>query len=184
MMRVPDKLLLAQEKVARFLIQHAISSCSATGVPYVFIPLHRGSDGFMSLAQFEEFYWPQLKAMMLALIDAGLTPWVYYEGIWDQRLKYLTELPKGKTVGSFQDSDIFKVKEVVGDTMCIMGGMPLSLLKKGTPPEKVRERTQQVCQEVGKNGGFVMTTNVMELEGCDPDLIQVWVDTTKTCSVG
>ena len=59
-------------------------------------------------------------------------PFVFYEGVWDQRLKYLAELPKGKTAGLFQFSDIFKVKEVVGDTMCIMGGMRNSLLQAGT----------------------------------------------------
>ena len=63
-----------------------------------FIPLHRGSDGFMSLKQFEKFYWPQLKEMIERLVDAGITPSVYYEGVWDQRLEYLAELPKGKTL--------------------------------------------------------------------------------------
>jgi len=183
MLRIPDKLLSAEEKVGRFQIKHAIATCQAMGNPFTFIPLHRGSDGFMSLDQFEKFYWPQLKEMILALIDADITPWIYYEGVWDERLDYLAELPKGKTMGSFQDSDIFKVKEVVGDTMCILGGMPLSLLKRGTAPEKVREHTKQLCEKVGKNGGYIMTTNVMELEGCDPELIKVWTDATREFGV-
>ena len=136
----------------------------------------------MSVGQFERFYWPQLKGIMLKLVDAGITPWVYYEGVWDQRLKYLAELPKGKTIGSFQSSDIFKVKEVVGDTMCIMGGMPTSLLQSGTVAQ-VREHTKQLCQVVGQGGGFVMTSSVMELEGCNPDLVQVWTDATKEFGV-
>lgn len=183
MMRVPDKLLAAQEKVARFQLKNVIQNVRANGIPYCFIPLHRGSDGFMSFEQFEKFYWPQLKAMMLELIDNGITPWVYYEGTWDQRLHYLAELPKGKTVGSFQDSDYKKVKEIVGDTMCIIGGMPLSLLKNGTPA-LVREHTRMLCQEVGKGGGYIMTTNVMELEGCNPVLIKAWTDATKEFGVG
>ncbi len=182
MLRCPDKLLAAQEKVGRFQIKHAVASTQVTGIPTTFIPLHRGSDGFMSLPQFEKFYWPQLKAMLLALIDNGITPWVYYEGTWDKRLKYLAELPKGKTVGFFQTSDIFKVKEIVGDTMCIIGGMPLALFKGGSAAQ-VREYTHKVCQEVGKGGGFISTTNVMELEGCDPDLVQVWVDAVKEYGV-
>ncbi len=178
MLRQPDKLLAAQEKVARFQLEHAISLSRATGVPYAFIPLHRGSDGFMSLKQFERFYWSQLKEMMLKLIDAGITPFVFYEGVWEQRLKYLAELPKGKTMGLFQDSDIFKVKEAVGDTMCILGGMPIPLLVGGTP-EQVREHTKKVCQVVGQGGGFIMCTSVLDLEGCKPELIKIWVDTTK-----
>ena len=76
-------------------------------------------------------------------------PYVFYEGVWDQRLKYLAELPKGKTAGWFQFSDIFKVKEVVGDTMAITGGMRNSMLQAGTA-EEVREFTKRLCAEVGQ----------------------------------
>jgi len=118
----------------------------------------------------------------LALVDHDITPWIYYEGTWDQRLKYLPELPKGKTVGFFQNSDIFKVKEVVGDTLCVAGGMPLTLFKGGTAAQ-VREFTKRLCLEVGRNGGYICTTNVMELEGCDPDLIQAWTDAVREFGV-
>jgi uroporphyrinogen-III decarboxylase len=107
---------------------------------------------------------------------------VFYEGVWDQRLEYLAELPRGKTIGEFQDSDIFKVKEIVGDTMCIFGGMPIPLLKNGTP-EEIRERTKEVCERAGKDGGFIMAPSVMELEGIKPENIQVWVDATKEFGV-
>ncbi|MBN1535688.1 MAG: hypothetical protein JW908_03065 [Anaerolineales bacterium] len=180
--RRPEKLLAAQEKVLRFELEFAVNLSKATGSPYAFLPLHRGSDGFMSLPQFEKFYWPQLKSLMVQLVDNGITPWCFYEGVWDQRLEYLAELPKGKTGGLFQSSDIFKVGEVLGDTMFIMGGMPNSLLQGGTV-EQVRERTKQVCEKLGKGGGFVMTTGVLELEGSDPKLIKAWVDATKEFGV-
>ena len=181
-LRVPDKLLAAEQKVLKTQVDYAISFCQATGFKNAFIPLHRGSDGFMSLKQFEKFYWPQLKDMVYQLVEAGITPTMYYEGVWDQRLEYLAELPKGKTAGLFQDSDIFKVKEVVGDTLCIMGGMPIPLLKNGSP-EEIRKHTKKVCQEVGKNGGFIMTSSVLELEGIKPESIQTWADATKEFGV-
>ena len=143
-----------------------------------FLPLHRGSDGFMSLKQFETLYWKQLKHVLVTLVENGITPIVFYEGCWDQRLEYLAELPKGKTVGWFQSSDIFKVKEIVGDTMCIVGGMPNSLLRAG-PAEEVRAYTKRLCETVGKNGGFMMCTGVGELAGCDPELVKVWADATR-----
>jgi uroporphyrinogen-III decarboxylase len=180
--RRPEKLLAAQEKVLRFQLEYAIGFSRATGINASFIPLHRGSDGFMSLPQFERFYWPQLKALMLGLVDAGIMPYVFYEGIWDQRLKYLKDLPRGKTVGWFQASDIFKVKKVLGDTMCIVGGMRNSLLQAG-PAEEVRAFTIRLCREVGKGGGFIMSTGVGEMEGCKPELVKVWVDTTKEFGV-
>ena len=136
----------------------------------------------MSLAQFEKFYWPQLKALQMGLVEAGIMPFVFYEGVWNLRLKYLTELPKGKTAGLFQSSDIFKVKEVVGDTLCIMGGMPNSLLQAGTA-EQVRDLTKRLCKECGKGGGYIMSVGVGEMEGCKPDLVKVWVDATKEYGV-
>lgn len=180
--RRPDKLLAAQEKVLRMQLEYAIGFSAATGLKMAFIPLHRGSDGFMSLPQFEKFYWPQLKALMVGLVEAGVTPYCFYEGTWDQRLHYLTELPKGKTIGWFQSSDIFKVKEIVGGTMCIEGGMRNTLLQGGTPDE-VRNFTIELCKKVGKGGGFIMSTTVGEMEGCKPELVKIWVDTTKEYGV-
>jgi hypothetical protein len=182
MMRIPEKLLAAEEKVAQFQIEQAVATCKAVNMPYVFFPLHRGSDGFMSLPQFEKFYWPQLKSMILQFISQGITPWVYYEGTWDKRLEYLADLPKGKTMGSFVKSDLFKVKEILGDTMCILGGMPNSMLKAGTV-QQVREHTRLICEKIGRDGGFVMSTAVMELEGCKHELIQAWVEATREFGV-
>lgn len=182
MLRRPDKLLAAEQKVLQFQLEFAINFCKATGLTRAFIPLHRGSDGFMSLPQFEKFYWPQLKEMILTLVDNGIYVVPYYEGVWDKRLEYLAELPKGKTAGMFQSGDIFKIKEVVGDTMCIIGGMKNSLLQSGTVAQ-VREFTQQLCEEVGKGGGFIMSTEVNELEDCDPELIATWIDATREFGV-
>lgn len=182
MLRRPEKLLAAMEKCLGFQLEYAINFRKATGLKMCFIPLHRGSDGFMSLAQFEKFYWPTLKEMQEVLVENDIIPFVFYEGVWDQRLKYLAELPKGKTAGLFQFSDIFKVKEVLGDVMCIAGGMRNSLLQAGTA-EEVRDWTKKVCEVVGKDGGFVMTTGIGEMEGCRPDLVKVWVDTTKEYGV-
>lgn len=182
MRRCPEKLLEAEEKVGRMQTENAIARCRTSGANSMMIPLHRGSDGFISLPAFERFYWPQLKKMVLDLIAAGITPIVFWEGAWDQRLHYLAELPKGKTVGMFQQSDIFKVKEVLGDTICIQGGMPVSMLFKSTP-EEIREYTKKLCQVVGKGGGFIMSTDIGEMEGADLDLVQVWVEATREFGV-
>ena len=132
----------------------------------------------MSIPQFEKFYWPQFRDMVMELIDDGFTIFVFFEGVWDKRLEYLREFPRGKVTGLFQSSDIFKVKEILGDTMCILGGMPVSMLTGGSV-QQVREYTHKLCEQVGKGGGYIMTTGTLELEGCNPDLVKAWVDATK-----
>ena len=177
MYRHPEELLAVQDKVLPMLIQSAVANCAMSGNPRVFIALHRGADGFMSLEQFETFYWPSFKALVLGLIEAGLTPCPFFEGVYDQRLEYLRELPKGKIMGLFDRTDLVKAKEIIGDTMCISGGMPVSLLQTGTP-EQVVEQTRKVIDTVGKDGGFIMASNTV-LDDARPDLIKVWVDATR-----
>lgn len=173
----PEKLLAAMEKSRKITVKACVAAARLTGGKTVMIPLHKGSDGFISIQQFETFYWPPLKAMMLDMIEAGLRPQPFYEGVWDQRLEYLAELPKGKTRGMFERSNMAKVKEVVGDTMPIIGGFPVSLLQAGTE-EQVRGYTKKMCAEVGKGGGFIMAAGTA-MDYCKPELVKVWVEATK-----
>jgi uroporphyrinogen-III decarboxylase len=70
---------------------------------------------------------------------------------------------------------------VLGDTMCIMAGFPVSLLKGGTP-EQIRALTKEMIEVVGKDGGFVMGASSSMAEA-DPELVKVWVDATKEYGV-
>jgi len=181
MHRRPEQLLAAEEKARRICAEAAIESCRQTGGKFVFIPLHRGSDGFMSLKQFERFYWPQLKGLVNDLVDAGLMPALFYEGVWNERLHYLRELPKGRTTGHFQSTDILKLKEIAGDVLSISGCFPVSLLQVG-PAEKVRLETKRHCEILGPGGGFIMAAN-SSMDECDPHLVKVWVDATREYGV-
>lgn len=177
MFQVPEKLLAAQEKLYPSVLEGAVQVAKVTGNPRVFIPLHRGADGFMSPKQFELFYWPMLKKLILDLIDEELTPLPFFEGVYEQRLQYLAELPKGKVIGWFDRSDLSQVKAALKDTMCIAAGMPVSLLQTGTP-ETVKEYTRKIIDTAGGDGGLIMATNTV-LDEANPELIKVWVDYTK-----
>ncbi|HEX9976068.1 MAG TPA: uroporphyrinogen decarboxylase family protein, partial [Dehalococcoidales bacterium] len=119
------------------------------------MPLHRGSQGFMSIPQFEKFYWPGLKKAILANIELGYIAAPFWEGIWDDRLEYLLELPKGKVVFHCELTDIFRAKEVLGDHMCIQGGVPPTILQTGSPQD-IEELCKKLIKVVGKNGGFIL----------------------------
>ena len=134
MYRVPDKLLAAVEQIFPMTLQNGLAA-KQRGVPLVFIPLHKGIDSFMSPDQFKTFYWPTLKRLILALIDEGLNPFVFWEGDCTSRLERIGDIPKGKAVYMFEATDIFKAKEVLGDVVCIRGNVPLSLLIAGTPDD-------------------------------------------------
>jgi hypothetical protein len=159
MYRCPDKLLETIEKVSKILLKGALSFPKLPGVHKVFIPLHKGLDGFMSLDQFKTFFWPTLKKLMLALIEAGYTPCPLWEGNCESRLETIADIPKGKAVYWFERTDLFKAKEILGDRVCLEGNVPSSLLCTGTP-EKVKEYCKRLIDVVGKGGGFIMNGDV------------------------
>jgi uroporphyrinogen-III decarboxylase len=155
MYRCPDKLLDALDKVYRLLIRPALKFPRLPGVHMVFIPLHKGLDGFMSREQFKTFFWPTLKQIMLDLIEAGFTPCPLWEGKCDSRLEIIADMPKGKALYWFEQTDLIKAKEVLGDKICLRGNVPASLLNLGTP-EQVKEYCKKLIEKVGKGGGFIL----------------------------
>jgi uroporphyrinogen-III decarboxylase len=181
MYRQPDKLLQAIERIEPIILQGALSAAKSNGNPRVFIPLHRGADGFMSDEQFRIFYWPGLKRLILALIQEGLTPCPFFEGKVDSRLEYLRELPKGKVLVRFDTTDLFKAKEIIGDMMCIGGNMPVSLLQVGTA-EEVKSYCKNMIDTIGKDGGFIMCTRTV-LDDAKPENVRTWIDFTKEYGV-
>ncbi|MEE8419460.1 MAG: hypothetical protein V3S02_05050, partial [Dehalococcoidales bacterium] len=100
MFRNPDKLLEACDRVMDWWIEQATPAApDPRGNPRrAVMPLHRGSDGFMSDEQFDKFYWPGLEKSILTNIDLGYLASPFWEGIWDDRLERLLDLPKGKVV--------------------------------------------------------------------------------------
>lgn len=177
MRRCPEKLIAAQQKILPWIIGLAIGAAQMSGNPRVFIPLHRGADGFMSIKQFETFYWPFLKQQIVALVDAGLTPMPFFEGRYDQRLQHLRELPAGKVLCWFDSTDMVKAKEVLGERLCIAGGVPASLLQTGTV-EQVRALTRALVEGPGKGGGLIITANTV-LDEAEPALVKALVDAVR-----
>ena len=155
MYRNPDKLIAATEKVLAVQVDSVTAAAKSSGVPRVFMPLHKGAQGFMSLEQFKTFYWPTLRQLLLALIEAGITPCPLFEADYTDRLEIIKDIPEGKAVYWFENTDIFKAKEVLGDRICIRGNVPASLLCTGTPQE-VRDCCKKLMDIVGRGGGFIM----------------------------
>ncbi len=181
MFRQPEKCLKICEKLLPIMLGLAITMAKMSGGHRVFIPLHRGADGFMSLKQFETFYWPTLKGLMMGLIDAGLTPCPFFEGNYNSRLEYLLELPGGKVLGYFDDSDILKVKEILGNHLCIMGNVPPSLLQTGNPQD-VKDYCKKLIDVAGKGGGFIMAPR-SAIDEVKPENLKAMIDFTKEYGV-
>ncbi|HOT91176.1 MAG TPA: uroporphyrinogen decarboxylase family protein [Anaerolineae bacterium] len=153
--RRPDKLLAAMDRLVPIMIGMGVSAAQQTGKPLIFIPLHKGADGFLSDEQFKKFYWPTLKQVMLGLIENGCIPFPALEGHWSSRLEIIQDVPRGKTVWMIDQTDMAKVKQTLGQNACLIGNVPSSMLRLGTPQE-VREYVKRLIETAGQGGGLIV----------------------------
>jgi uroporphyrinogen-III decarboxylase len=121
----------------------------------IFMPLHRGCVPFMSVKQFETFYWPTLKEVICRLVADGFICRPFAEGDWTMNMKYWNEVPKGKVILHVDQADIFKAKEQVGNTVCLTGNVPATLLELGTP-KQVEKYCEKLIDVVGEGGGYIL----------------------------
>jgi hypothetical protein len=177
MYRNPDKLLEACDKFLPMQIERGISGTKKTGNTRVFIPLHRGAEGFMSIKQFETFYWPGLKQLLLGLIDGNTVPYVFFEGDFTSRLEYLLEIPKGKIIAHLDQTDMSRAKEIIGKQICLMGNVPSSLLQTSSPQE-VKDYCKELIDIAGKDGGFIMAPR-SSIDEAKPENLKAMFDITR-----
>lgn len=180
MFRRPEKILAATEKLVPMMIKMGLHARNAPS-PFVFMPLHKGCDGFMSLEQYKTFYWPSLRKVAIGLIEEGLVPILFFEGENTSRLEVIKDIPKGKAVYHFEKVDLSKAKEILGDTVCFRGNVPVSLLCTGTP-EEVKAYIKGLIDTFGRNGGLLVDSGAI-LDEAKPDNVKAMVDFTKEYGV-
>ena len=154
--RRPDKVVEAVERLVTPMIKNGVAGAEATGNPLIFIPLHKGADGFMSDDQFKKFYWPTLKAVMYGLAEAGCVPACFVEGGYNQRLEYLAETADIRSFYLFDRTDMASVSETLGGKVCIAGGFPVSLILTGSP-EQVKTETRNLLDTAAGDKGYILS---------------------------
>jgi hypothetical protein len=179
--RHPDELLEACERVVPLMVSRGVESARANRHCLVFMPLHKGADGFMSDRQFRTFYWPSLRKVIVGLINEGLAPLLFAEGGYHSRLEVISDLPRGKTVWWFEGMDMARAKETVGRVACIAGNVPLSLLLAGTPAE-VQDYCRDLIRKAGRDGGFILTT-AAGMTGSKPANVRAMIEISKKAGV-
>ena len=156
------------------------SAAKMNGAPVVFMPLHKGADGFMNPLQFEKFYWPSLKAVFEGLIAEGCIPFPWAEGGFDSRLDVIKDCPPGVLWG-FDKVDMVRVKKLLGDHLPIGGNLPSSLLSVGKA-EEIKAAVKKLINDCGKGGGYIMMTGAT-IEDVNPANVKTFIDATKEYGV-
>ncbi|HEX7475299.1 MAG TPA: uroporphyrinogen decarboxylase family protein [Dehalococcoidales bacterium] len=177
MYRQPEKLLEAMEKITPWIIENALAAASLSKSPIVFFALHKGDDNFMSDRQFEKFYWPQFKNVIMGFVNEGLVPLLFAEGSFNRRLEIIKDLPPASVIWWFDRTDMARAKKVLGDVACIAGNVPTSLMCTGTPTA-VKEYCRNLIETCGKGGGFILAGGASIDKG-NPDNLRAMMAAAK-----
>ncbi|MEW5873185.1 MAG: uroporphyrinogen decarboxylase family protein [Chloroflexota bacterium] len=177
MYRRPNDLLAACEAYVPVLIKSIVGVSDRTNAPAALYVLHKGADGFMSQAQFEKFYWPTWKQVMLGLYEEGITSYLFIEGSYNQRLENLAEMPEKSLVCHFDKSDMHRVKEILSDKFIIAGNVPASLMTAGTVDE-VRAYCEDLVELYEDAPAFILAHGCY-FEKTTDEKLRAFIDAVK-----
>ena len=155
MYRHPSDLLAATEAYVPVLINAIVNASDRGNAPAAMYVLHKGADTFMSQAQFEKFYWPTWKQVMMALYEEGIICQLFIEGSYNHRLENLAQMPDKSLVCHFDRTDMVRVKEVLSDKFTIAGNVPASMMSTGTTDE-VRAYCDNLVELFQDAPGYIM----------------------------
>jgi len=181
MYRCPDKLMAVMEKLIPIAIKMALDLAGVNKNPIIGFMLHKGADGFMSPEQFNTFYWPPLRQVMMGLIDEGYVPLLLCEGTYTSRLETIADIPRGKCIYWFENVDWLKAKEILGDTVCIRGGVSPSLIFAGTV-QAVKDCVKERIDVLGKGGGYIVDCGIW-FDEAKHENVKAMIDFTKEYGV-
>ena len=147
-----DKLLQVIDKVRILHVRKVLAAARLIPNPFVFIPIHWAPDAFMSQKQFETFWWPSFRRMLLDLIEAKLIPLVMWESDCTRRLETIRDIPPGKCVYWFERTDMVRAFEVLGDVVALRGNISPSVMTTGSPQD-VDAAVKNLVDRVWNPGG-------------------------------
>lgn len=157
--RMPDKVSAVLDIIHEWNINGLKEMLSYGGAVTAFCGAGRGACDLYSPKMWEKIVWKYYKGVAETVIEGGVSPQWHCDGDWERGLSYFRELEKGKCLFLPDGlTNIYKIKAVLGDRMCIRGDVPAALLVLGTPDD-VYAYASKLVKDMGD--GFVMGVGCM-----------------------
>jgi len=91
----------------------------------------------------------------MAMIDEGLVPMPFAEGKYTHRLKQIADTPKSGVMWYFDQTDMARAKQSIGDICCLVGNVPTSVVMTGTVAQ-VKENCRTLIETCAPGGGYIL----------------------------
>lgn len=179
----PELVLQACEMLVNVQLQ-ALQYLRFAPLPVkrVFIPMHKGMDGFMSPAQYESLYWAPFQRLLCGILELGATPIIYTEGAYSTRVPVIKEnlqnLPKATCILHFEHGDFAALKKEFEGIVCLSGGMPANMLAFGQKQEVI-DRVKYLVDNIAAGGGYLFNTSAC-VDNAKRENIEAMFETAHT----
>jgi hypothetical protein len=169
----PDKILAAMGPCVDDQLALAKGMVAApSGIKRVFVGATRCSPVGMAPKHFETLALPFLERIVDDLASDGITTLLHFDNDWTPFLHYFKSFPRGTCILELDGAtDIFKAKEILGDTMCIKGDAPATLLAFAAP-EEVRAYCKKLIEVVGEGGGLILSSGCSIPSNAKPENVR------------
>ncbi|MFC1859683.1 uroporphyrinogen decarboxylase family protein [Thermodesulfobacteriota bacterium] len=175
----PEKVEKVMEAAVPQFIEASIRQCKASGVMVANCIEERAGAFFYPPEVFERFWWPYTQQIVDAFWSEGIVTWFHIDTCWDKNIPYFKKLPRGSAIIDLDGTtDIFRAKEILRDHLCIATDVHPALLSLGKP-EEVEAYCKKLIDEVGGDGGCILTTGCTVPGAVKPENFRAFVETGK-----
>jgi len=162
--RVPEKLEQAAVATLPLMIKLSVGRAPVPG-GIAFIPLHLAP--YMRTSDFERFYWPTFKELVLTIDKAGMKSFLFAEEDWTRYADYLASFPENQVV-KFEYGDVKLLKDKVGSKHIIGGFFDPTITLVRSKEECIDEvkRLLDVCMPGGRFY-FAFNKHIIDINSVD-----------------
>jgi hypothetical protein len=164
--KIPDKVEAVLDVIQVGEVKRARDMVRASKCDVVFVTPARGASAFFAPKLWERFVWIYLWQLCSAIIEEGAAVNIHADGDWGRDIDFFKAFPKGTIIFEGDSgTDLRRLREHLGDRVCIKGDVPPALLSHGTP-DQVYDYSTKLIKDMGE--GFILSS------GCAiPDIAKI-----------
>lgn len=162
MRRQPEMLLTACDALMP-LYKKQLDNLSAP-VPMGYCTVHAPT--YLSNAQWEKFFWPHMREMILYCYEKGSKATLNLQGEWMRFLPYFREIPRGTLRLQIEMDDPIETVKAIGDWHTVETGIPMDFYLTNTK-EACLDEAKRICDACAPGGGFIFSMDKYALSARD-----------------
>lgn len=178
----PELVTLTMEKVLRCNMRIVQRAIRAGAEVIILGDDYAGNNGpMMSPAHFRQFILPPLKRMIAMIHEEGAFCIKHSDGDLYPILDDIVAAgPDGiNPIEPVAGMELKKVKQLVGQKVCITGNIDCARLLPHGTPEQVREAVRQAIADAAPGGGYILTSSNSIHSSCNPQNFVAMVEAVR-----